>query len=65
MQKIVVGYLIKTEGNGYGGYSVYYVDRNGTKSILGSYETEDEVNRLTDAEILEMVNIKEAFVFRF
>ncbi|MBR0497116.1 MAG: hypothetical protein IJJ71_13205 [Treponema sp.] len=62
MQKIVGGYLIGSEYTGHW-YSVYYIDRNGIKSPLNSYKTEDEVNRLTDAEILEMVNIKESFIF--
>ena len=52
MQKIVGGYLIGSEYTGHW-YSVYYIDRNGIKSPLNSYKTEDEVNRLTDAEILE------------
>ena len=62
MQKIVGGYLIESEYDNESHRYKLFVNQNGLKSWLNSYEDEDEIAKLSDAEILEMVNIKNSFV---
>lgn len=56
-RRVVGGYLIEIEKNG-DTYSVF-VNLNGTRMLLENC-TEDELKKLTDAEIIELADFRQS-----